>query len=104
MISNSSSPPLCPRSAIVRALGAEFRRTAFPCELIQYAVHHLGLLAIEEGVGEIDIFRDGDAAWNILALHELEGPGAQDRAENGIDACETPTLRKMAIDEGIERP
>src|ERR1700690_1313834 len=37
-------------------------------DLVEHRVHHAGLLRLDEGVRDIDIFRHHDAARHILAM------------------------------------
>src|ERR1700731_3139460 len=48
-------------------------------DLVQYGVHHPGLIAIDESMRDIDIFRHHDAAGHVLAILEFVGTRTQYR-------------------------
>src|SRR6476661_2822121 len=101
MMSNSPSPRL-PLLAIAGPLTRKFFRARLMAELVEDAVDHLRLLAGEEGVAQVYIFGDHHARRHVRAHQHFVGAGAQDRAENRVDAVEPPTFRQMTIDERID--
>src|SRR5258707_3318207 len=48
------------------------------CDTIEHAVHQSRFVGGEEGVRDIDIFRNDDAARNVAALQQLEHAAAED--------------------------
>src|SRR5262245_36338749 len=106
MISNSPmlfslSRPL-PDLAIALALRGEFLWARSVRELVENAVHNLWLVLGEEGMRDIDIFGDDDPPRHVIPRHELEGSGAKDGAENGIDPGQAPALGELPVDQGID--
>src|SRR5512145_2725313 len=103
MIANS--PPV---SRVPRLLGiagpqsGEFLRPFLMPELVEDAVDDFRLLALEEGVGKVDIFGDDDARRNVLAHQHLVSAGAKDGAQDRIDAVEPPAFGEMAVDKRID--
>ena len=71
-------------------------------ELVENAVYDLRLFALEEGMGKIDIFGDHHARRHVLAHQHLVGAGAQDGAQDRIDAVEPPAFGEVTIDERID--
>src|SRR5512144_1725154 len=103
MMSNSPPPSLLPRpSGTAGPLTGEFLRPFLMAELVEDSVDHLRLLAFEEGMREIDIFGDDDARRHVPAHQHLVGAGAQDGAQDRIDAVEPPAFSEVTIDQGID--
>src|SRR6476646_9295690 len=71
-------------------------------DLIQDRVDHAGLVTIDKGVRDIDIFRYDDAAVHVLAVFEFVGTRTQYRAENGVDALQRPAVCERIVDQRIE--
>src|SRR5436309_4146994 len=89
-------------STIVRALRQEFVGPHLVTETVENPIHHLGLLVGEKCMRDIVIFRDRDARRHVAALEDLIGAGAENGAENRIDAGEPPALGKLLVDQGID--
>ena len=49
-------------------------------ELVEHGIDHAGLIVVDEGVGDIDIFRHHDPSRHIGPAGKLVGAGAQHRA------------------------
>src|SRR5215813_4234265 len=99
----SNSP--CPRSSPLATAGALARKVFGPrlmAELIEDAVDHFRLLALEKGVRKIDILGNHHARRHVLAHQHLVGAGTQNGAQNRVDAIEPPALREMTVDERID--
>src|ERR1019366_5810619 len=77
--SNSSGGPLIARDSI------------------QGAVDEAGLGAVEEGLGDLDIFVDHHLVRRITA-DQLEGPHAQDGAHGGVNPLQPPALGQAGAD------
>ena len=73
-----------------------------PRQLVEHAVDDLRLLVVEERVRDVDVLVDDDAGGHVGALHQLEHAGAQDRAQDGVDAHQPPARRQLLIDERID--
>jgi len=58
----------------------ELARAQLPCKLVEHRIDHAGLLAIDEGIGDIDIFAHHHARRHVGLAVEFVGAGAQDRA------------------------
>src|SRR5262245_17013438 len=69
-----------PRRA-VELLGAQLARDA-----VEHGVDHADLLALDEGMCNVDIFGNHDARRNVTAVIELVGAGSQHRAQDRLDA------------------
>src|SRR5437667_8100265 len=70
--------------------------------LIQHRVHHAGLIAIDKGMRDIDIFGHHDASGYVLAVLEFVGTRTQYRAENGVDSLQRPAFCQRIVDQRIE--
>src|SRR3972149_2901532 len=99
MISNSPRRSPSTRSAIARALGGEFVRPRLVAELVEDAVHDLRLLFGEKGMGDVDIFGDYHARRDIAADQDLIGAGAENGAQDGIDAGQPPACGELVVDQ-----
>src|SRR3984893_3106058 len=73
-----------------------------PRDLVEHGVDHAGLVAIDKGVRDIDIFRDHDAAGHILAMLEFIGARAQHRAQVRVDPFQRPALRQRVVNHRIK--
>ena len=62
----------------------------------------MSVVALDEGGGDVSIFRNDDARRYIAAVVELIGAGAQRRAQYRLDALERPAFRQRLVDQGIE--
>ena len=71
-------------------------------DAVEHAVDDLRLVVLEERLGDVDVLVDGDAAGTSRTLHELEHAGAQDGAQDGVDANEAPAVGELLIDERID--
>ena len=80
----------------------ELARAQLPRELVEHRVDHAGLVAVDEGMGDIDILRHDHARRHVALAVELVGARAQDRAQHGLDALERPALRQRRVDHRIE--
>src|SRR5262249_46643204 len=69
---------------------------------IEHRVDHAGLLALDERIGDADIFGDDDAGRDIGPLVELVGARAQHRAHDRLDALERPSGGERLVDQRIE--
>src|SRR5689334_16929402 len=105
MMSNSPRPfpsTWPPPSTIVSSFRGEF---AWPLPVpkpVENAVHHLGFLIGKEGMSDVDIFGNGDARRDVVARQDLVGPGAEDGAEDRVDAGETPSFGELFVDQRID--
>src|SRR5512135_2409136 len=68
-----------------RSSPIEFVATILPGDLVEHRIEHAGLLTLDEGVGDIDIFRTHDAGGHVLAVLQLIGAGAQHGALDSVD-------------------
>src|ERR1700737_1358323 len=80
----------------------EFARTTMPGDMIEHGIDQSGFVVVDEGVGDIHIFRNNHAGWNIIAVGQLIGSGAEHRAQDRVDSLERPVLGENLVDEGIE--
>ena len=71
-------------------------------QLVEHRIDHAGLVALDEGGGDVDIFRHHHARRHVAAMVELVGAGAQHRAQHRLDALERPALRQRLVDQRIE--
>src|SRR5690242_7677962 len=71
-------------------------------DLVEDGVHHAGLLTIDKGMGDIDIFGNDHAAGHVLAMFQLVSPCPQHRAQDRIDPLQRPAFRQRVIDDGIQ--
>jgi len=71
-------------------------------DLVQHRIHHAGLVAIDKGMRDIDIFGHDHAAGHVLAVFEFVGTRTQYRAQNGVDPLQRPAFCKRIIDQRIE--
>src|SRR4029079_3048423 len=103
--SNSARCPPSTRPAplvIARPFGGEFLRAGFSRDPIEDAVDDFGLVLGEEGVRDVDKFRDGHPRGHIAPLQDLIGAGAKNGAQDGIDAGQPPALGKLLVDQRID--
>ena len=70
----------------------ELIRAELAGDLVEHRVHHAGLLRLDKGVRDIDIFGDHDAAGDVLAVLQFLGTGPQYRAQDGVDPLQRPAL------------
>src|SRR6266478_4715269 len=61
-------------------------------DLVEHRVHHAGLVAIDKGMRDIDIFGHDDAAGYVLAMLQFVRSRAQHRAQNGVDPLQGPAF------------
>ena len=101
-ISRSSADTLARARLATAYPAAELAGAKLPRQLIEHRIDHAGLLAIDEGMGDIDIFGDHDAGRHVGLAVELVGAGAQDRAQHGLDALERPAFLQGLVDHRIE--
>src|SRR5262249_44455246 len=71
-------------------------------ELVEHAVDDPGFVAGKEGVRDVDILADDHAGRHVAELHQLKGGGAQDRADDRVDAIEAPAFGELAVDQRID--
>ena len=71
-------------------------------DLVEHRIDHAGLLGLDKGVRDIDIFRDHDAAGHVLAVFEFIGSGAQYRAQGWRRSASGPALGERLVDQRIE--
>src|SRR5579885_1061722 len=102
MISNSPKPFPSPCSTIAPILGEKLARADLVPDTVENAVDHLGLVLGEEGVRDVDIFRDDDARRDVIARQNLVGAGAKNGAQDGIDAGEPPSFGELLVDERVD--
>src|SRR5258708_33414245 len=67
-------------------------------DLVEHRVHHAGLLSLDKGMRDIDIFRHHDAAGHILAMLQFVGAGAQHRAQYRVAPLQRPTFLEAVGD------
>src|SRR5690606_12687493 len=79
----------------------EFLGPQFAGERIQHTIDEPGFVLVDEGVCNVDIFGDHDARGNVALAVEFEGAGAQDGAQQGLDALERPAFTQRLIDHRI---
>ena len=53
----------------------EFARTTMPGDMIEHGIDQSGFVAVDEGVGDVHIFRNNHARRNIIAVGQLIGSG-----------------------------
>ena len=58
---------------------------------------------LDEGGGDVDIFRDDDPRRHVAPIRQLVGAGAQHRAQHRLDALERPAAGQCSVDLRIER-
>ena len=92
-------PPACPRSADALA---NSRRAQLPRELVEHGIDHAGFLRVDEGAGDIDVFRRHHPRRHVAAAGKLVGAGPQHRAQHRLDALERPAARQRGVDLRIE--
>jgi hypothetical protein len=63
-----------------------------PRQLIENGIDHAGFVAFDKGRSDVGVFGHHDAGWNVAAVDELIGAGAQSRAQHRLDALERPTF------------
>src|SRR3989337_1266757 len=102
MISNSPRRSPATRSAITGALGGEFVWPRLVAELVEDAVHDLRLPFGEQGMGDADIFGDYPARRDIAADQDLIGAGAENGAQDGIDAGQPPARGELVVDQRVD--
>src|SRR4030042_3928837 len=102
MISNSPRRSPSRGSPIAGALGGEFVRPRLVAELVEDAVHNLRLLFGEKGMGDVDIFGDYHARRDIAADQDLIGAGAENGAQDGIDAGQPPACGELVVDQRVD--
>src|SRR3954447_13614015 len=71
-------------------------------DLVEYSVDHAGLLGLDKGVRDIDVFRNHHTAGHILAVLEFVRARAKYRAKDGVDPLQWPALGERLVDERIE--
>src|SRR4029077_694662 len=71
-------------------------------QLIEHGIDHAGFLVVDEGTGDVDIFRHYHAGRHVGAAGELVGAGAQHRAQHRLDALERPAAGQSRIDLRVE--
>src|SRR5205809_267293 len=84
---NRSSPDSVPLVRLATASprgGVELGRTQLPRELVEHRIDHAGFFAVDEGVGDIDIFCHDNAGRHVVLAIELIDTGAQDRANDRL--------------------
>ena len=95
-----------PASAAARAgrCASEFSRAQLPRKVVEHGIDHAGLLRVDEGASDIDVFATSPPAPARRARQrKLVGAGAQYRAQHRLDALERPTARQRGVDLRIER-
>src|SRR4051794_6063819 len=83
--------------AVIDVVLAQHARQA-----VEHAVHHARLLAGEESVGDIEILADHHARRHVGAAEQLVGAGAQDGAQDGLEAMQRPFLAERSRDHAVE--
>src|SRR3569623_298728 len=78
--------------------GRELLAAQLAGELIEHGVDHAGLVALDEGGGNIGIFGNDGTSWHVAAVRPLIGAGAQGGAQHRLDALERPALLQRFVD------
>src|SRR5262245_65827943 len=63
----------------------ELAGTKLPCDLVEHGVDHPGLVPIDEGIGDVDVFGDDDARWHVAAMTKLVGARAQQDRKSVVE-------------------
>ncbi len=71
-------------------------------QLIEHGVDHAGLVGVDEGGGDVDIFGHDDPRRHVAPAGKFIGAGAQHRAQHRLDALERPAARQRRVDLRIE--
>ena len=71
-------------------------------QLIEHGIDHAGFVVIDEGAGDVDIFRHYHSRRHVGAAGELVGAGAQHRAQHRLDALERPASGQRRVDLRVE--
>lgn len=69
---------------------------------VEGGVDEAGGVVFVKGPGDIDIFGDDHLGGDILAAQQLEGGGAQNGAQGGIDALHRPAVSQRLIDRRVD--
>src|ERR1700752_7859 len=105
MISNSPRrfPPFRSAPSTIAVFpGDKFLRPLLVAEAVEDGIDDLRLLLAEKRVRDIDIFGDDHARRHVAANEELVGAGAEDGAQDGIDAREPPALGELLVDQRVD--
>ena len=71
-------------------------------ELIKHGIDHAGLVRIDEGAGDVDVFRRHHPCRDVAAAGKLVGAGPQHGAQHRLDALERPAARQRRVDLRVE--
>src|SRR5437764_5252539 len=83
-------------------MGSSLRGSRLFRNRIEQPVYESALALVEEGVGDIDIFGDHRADWDVRARDQFVGAGAQDRAHRTVEPFEAPALGKASADQAVD--
>src|SRR5450755_2871600 len=103
----SNSPRRSPSTRATSSTIAptSWRKLLGPCRMgepVKDAIHHLRLLLGEKGMRDVHIFGDHDAGRDVAANEELIGSGAEDGAQDRIDAGKPPALGELLVDQRVD--
>src|SRR5258708_12713258 len=101
------SSPDCAALPLVTAIPSprerrELAGTKVPRDLIEHGIDHPGLVLVDEGVGDIDVFGDDNTRRNVVAMPELIGACTQHRAQDCFDPFERPSFGEDLVDQRIK--
>src|SRR6185312_13349690 len=97
-----SSADILSSEAPMGLSGGEFVGPQLARQLVEHGVDHAGLVAADEGGGDVGVFGDDGARRHVLAMHELVGPGPHRCAQDRLDALQGPRLLQGLVDHRIE--
>ena len=70
---------------------------------VQRSVYKAGLRALEEALGHLDIFVDGNFGGHIGAAFQLERPCPQNGPHGGVQSFQPPALGQPLHNGGVDR-
>jgi hypothetical protein len=70
--------------------------------LIEYGIDHAGFVLIDEGISDVDVFRNHHPSRYVVAVAELVCPRPQHGTQYRFDALERPALLQGGIDHWIK--
>src|SRR5271156_4919605 len=83
--------------------GGELGGPRPPRQRVEHGIDHPALFAPVKGAGDVDIFHDRDARRHVRARSELVIGRAQDRAHQGLDAPQRPSLGERVVETAVDR-
>src|ERR1700685_869815 len=101
-IRESSPDAPAPGATISATCPYEFVGAKLAGDLVEYRVHHAGFISLDESMCDVDIFRNDDTAWHVLAMLQFIRAGAQHRAQDRVDPLQGPAPRQRLINQRVE--